>query len=219
VAAAAEKAAFGPLFRYRLRIPMISAILAYVIASLIVLRIEGYLLAATEQVPVTGWLADHVYVPLLRYLCVLVLLLVGYPAVFGLDEAPPLAEVLFAASGRVDTLINAGLMLSLLLPLVPLVNQVPGLILTAQAIFTSCLIFAWAAPGLGVAAPLFFMGWPLICGVAALNVMAYLMGRALLALYPHAQTRPASALLMDALRLLAGLPAVLLYALALGRQV
>jgi nitrogen fixation/metabolism regulation signal transduction histidine kinase len=104
------------------------------------------------------------------------------------------------------------------LPLIPLVNQVPGIILSAQAILTACVLVSWMAPQMGIAEPKYFMGWPVVVAVASLNVLAYLMGRALLALFADARRTRGHLLLMDGLRLLAEIPAVLIYTFALGRQ-
>jgi hypothetical protein len=197
---------------------MLAAVAAYLVTSLLVLRIEAKALASTENVPVVGWMTERVYLPLLRYAAVLTLLLIGYPEIFGIGNAPPLETLFEAGSGRFDLLINIGLVLCLALPLIPLVNQVPGIILTAQAILTACVILSWLAPQLGVEDPKYFMGWPVVLAVITLNFLAYLMGRALMALFPDTRRSPGPALIMDSMRLLAELPAVLIYTFALGRQ-
>lgn len=198
--------------------PLTFAIFLYVIVAVVVLRIEARLLPTTEGVAVVDWITERVYLPLLRYGAVLVFLLAGYPHIFGIDDAPPVQELFTAGSGRLDLLINIGLALSLALPLIPVANQVPGIVLTAQAVLTACVLVSWLAPHLGVNEPRYFMGWPIIAAVFALNVLAWLMGRALLAVFDEARQSRGRLLLMDGLRLLAELPAVLIYTFALGRQ-
>ncbi len=197
---------------------MLTAVAAYLVASLIVLRIEARLLPTTENVAVVGWLTERIYLPLLRYAAVLVLLLLGYPYIFAISDAPSLGQLFAGGTGRVDLLMNIGLALSLALPLIPIVNQVPGIILSAQAILTACVLVSWMAPQMGIANPQYFMGWPIVFAVVSLNVLAYLLGRALLALFAETRRSPGPALLMDGLRLLAEIPAVLIYTFALGRQ-
>lgn len=197
---------------------MLTAIAAYLIASLIVLRIEARLLPKTENVAVVGWMTERIYLPLLRYAAVLALLLFGYPQIFGISDAPTLTQLFADDTRRIDLLMNIGLALSLALPLIPIANQVPGIILSAQAILTACVLVSWMAPQMGIAEPKYFMGWPVVLAVASLNVLAYLMGRALLALFADAHRTRGHLLLMDGLRLLAEIPAVLIYTFALGRQ-
>ncbi len=197
---------------------MLTAVACYLVASLIVLRIEARLLPSTENVAVVGWLTERIYLPLLRYAAVLVLLLLGYPHIFGISDAPSLGQLFASGTGRIDLLMNIGLALSLALPLIPVVNQVPGIILSTQAILTACAVLSWMAPQMGVTNPHYFMGWPVVFAVLSLNVMAYLLGRALLALFTDWQRSRTRLLLLDGLRLLAEIPAVLIYTFALGRQ-
>ena len=56
--------------------------------------IEPWLLQHFAQPRWAAWSVQHVMLPLARSACVLAFILLGYPAIFGLSEAPPLAAVL-----------------------------------------------------------------------------------------------------------------------------
>lgn len=197
---------------------MTTAIAVYLLVSLGALHFEERLLRSVSDAAVANWLVENLYIPLLRYVCVLVFVLLAYPGLFGLDTAPPLSVVLGSGSGRLDQLLNLGLVLSLALPLIPVVNNIPGVILTLQGILTACVVFSWAAPELGLYSPRYWMGGQTLFLVLAFNLAAYLLGRALSEGLGLGRRSPRAALLMDALRYLAGLPAILVYTFALGRQ-
>jgi len=197
---------------------MLTAILAYLAATALVLRLQDRLLRATAHVPVTSWLTERVYLPMLRYGAVLTLLLVGHPQVYGIEQAPPIGQLLAAGHGRFTFLLNLSLALSLLLPLAPALSRVPGIVLTAQGILSACVLFGWTAPALGLEQPRLWMGWKVLSAALVLNLMAYLMGRALAANFPPVSRSRLSSLLVEALRMLAELPAILIYTFALGSQ-
>ncbi len=166
-------------------------------------------------------LADRTYLPAsaaLRGGCWFCCCSAIHAPIFAISDAPSLGQFFASGTGRIDLLMNIGLALSLALPLIPVVNQVPGIILSTQAILTACAVLSWMAPQMGVTNPHYFMGWPVVFAVLSLNVMAYLLGRALLALFTDWQRSRTRLLLLDGLRLLAEIPAVLIYTFALGRQ-
>jgi len=197
---------------------MLTAVLAYLAATALVLQLQDRLLRATAHVPVTNWLTERIYLPMLRYGAVLVLLLAGHPQIYGIEQAPPVTQLLAAGHDRLTFLLNLSLVLSLLLPLAPALNRLPSVVLTTQGILSACVLFGWTAPALGLEHPRLWMGWKVVGAALVLNLMAYLMGRAMTANFPLGSRTRLSNLLMEALRMAAELPAILIYTLALGAQ-
>lgn len=197
---------------------MLTAILVYLAATALVLRAQQALLRVTAPVPATHWLTERVYLPLLRYAAVLALLLAGHPVIYGIEQAPPVSELLAAGHGRLTFLLNLSLGLSLLLPLAPGLNRIPGILLTTQGILSACVLFGWTAAALGVPDTRLWMGWSVLGAVLALNLMAVLLSRALAANFPPQSRSVAGHIIMEALRMLAELPAILIYSFALGAQ-
>lgn len=111
----------------------------------------------TQGIPVTDWLLEHLGHPLARAAVLIVFVLIAYPAVFGLTQAPAWTDLLGAETGRLQTLLNWVFLASLLLPLLPLIGTMPTLILPIQGMVACALLFSWLAQwqGLGSVSP-----WP-----------------------------------------------------------
>lgn len=170
--------------------------------------IEPWLLQHFAQPRWAAWSVQHVMLPLARSACVLAFILLGYPAIFGLSEAPPLAAVL-QTDERWSHLLNLGFAASMLLPLLPTLERVPGAVLPLQGFLLLALLFRWISPGAAVSL------WPSTDAWAALALaaLAPAIARFCLpdAIAHHEQRR-------DALLIPLQLPPLMLYGQALGTQ-
>lgn len=132
---------------------MLEAIVAFALLTAALAAGEAPILAALREPAWAQWLAEHVLIPLGRAVCVLAFIALGYPDVFGLADAPALSEVL-AGPDRTTDLVNLAFVLSLALPLLPLAERVPAVVLPIQGLCCMALVFGWAAaamaPGLDV---------------------------------------------------------------------
>ncbi len=199
---------------------MIIAGIVFVLVSLALLVVEERLMHVVEGVPVTGWLAEHIYIPMLRVVSVLLFVTLAYPDIFGLDTPSTIGDIFVAGRGRFDDWLNAVLIVSFLLPAIPVVSRLPGIILTVQGVIACCLLFAWVAPVHGLENPVYWMGWTVFLRSILVTVIAAGLGYLLHRILENDPGKEKlSELVPEALRLAAQLPAITLYASALGAQI
>jgi hypothetical protein len=196
---------------------MIRAVLAYVLFAWALLYL-GYKLAdRVEGIPVTGWLTEHMALPLLRVLSMLVFLAVAYPVVFGLEALPPLSELLFGVPRRVSTLVNLLFVMSVLLAALPLIGTIQAIVLPLQGITACALLLSWASGGRASLWP----GWDVLGAVilwagATHTLASWLLHRLGNYIDGRWQLTSAQTLLLDTLMLVFQLPAILVYSLTIG---
>ncbi|GEM_PF-862580 len=203
--------------------PLLSALLLYGLLVMVLEYFTAHLHHAVREVGFTAWVVEHVLLPWGRVLVLLLFLMLAYPLLFGLHSAPPMPDLLWAHDGRVSTLINTAFILSLLLPLAPLLGNLKGLVLPVQAIAMATLLFHWLTLALNVAEVSYWPGWPALLAILILAPLtqwaahhsAHWLGGHL----NRANNREGfENLLYEGLLLFFQVPAVLVYTLALGRQ-
>lgn len=195
---------------------MIAAVIAYLVAGAALIALEQRLDTIAQTDATFAWLNDHLYTPLARTLVLVLFIVLAYPDVLGLESAPALGEVLRA--GNADVLISSLFAASLLLPLVPVVSALPGVVLAGQGILACCLLTSWVADALGVAEVRYWMGPLVALEVIAILLAGRLAARALAQIYPRPAHSRYSSVAGEAARLLSEVPAILVYGWALGRQ-
>lgn len=198
---------------------LIRAATAYVVLSLGLLYLGHKLVERVEDVPVSGWLAEHLALPLLRVLAMLVFLGLAYPVMFGLEGLPPLPELLSGAPRRVTALVNLLFVMSALLAVLPLVGRVQAVVLPLQGMAACALMFSWVA---GAGASL-WPGWDVLGAVGLWAGTTYALGSWSLRRFGayidgRWELRGTRVLLLDTLMLVFQLPAILVYSLALGER-
>jgi len=199
---------------------------ALILYGLLVMALEYFtarLHHAVREVGLTAWVVEHVLLPWSRVLALLLFLLLAYPLLFGLHSAPPMPDLLLARDGRVSLLVNTAFVLSLLLPLTPLLGNLKGLVLPVQAIAMAALLFHWLTQALGFVHVSYWPG-----GLAAVTILAlapltqslaHHAGHWLGSHINRAQNMEGfEGLAYEGLLLFFQVPAVLIYTLALGRQ-
>lgn len=199
---------------------------ALTLYGLLVMALEYFtarLHHAVREVAFTAWVVEHVLLPWSRVLALWVFLLLAYPLLFGLADAPPMPDLLWSRDGRVSTLVNTAFVLSLLLPLAPLLGNLKGLVLPLQAIAMAALLFHWLTLALGIKGVNYWPG-----GLATLTILllapltqwlAHHVSHWLGGHLNRVQNREGfESLVYEGLLLFFQVPAVLVYTLALGRQ-
>lgn len=88
-----------------------------------------------------NWTARHIWLPLIRVIALLSFILLAYPILYGIAEAPRLTELI--NSSRINTLINVLFVISVLLPLIPILGEAHALVLPIQSIAGAQLLFNW----------------------------------------------------------------------------
>lgn len=172
---------------------------------------------------VIDWLWEYVGAPLLRALLIVGFVLVAYPVLFGLRDAPTIAVLLSQGSLRLTNLVNVAFMLSLLLPLLAPFQRRLGLVLAIQGVVATAMVFDWYASWIGAHS---IGPWPgfapavMVCGVAfVVHYAAAPMGQALgHFLDDRCGTRGLDRIVPHAVALVAQTPTILVYGYALGQQ-
>lgn len=194
---------------------MITALLIFIPLTVVLLFVELKLHAAAHGSAVQNWLAEHLYLPLIRATTLLVFIFVAHPQLFGLNSAPAFSDLLAGGHYRFDQLINLLLLIALLLPLIPLLDRVSGLTLALQGMCAVGLLASWMASASGIAIRLTPDLWLLarIIGVLlSARVAGELLAREFIGASKYRE------LVLEAVRMLAQLPAVIMYAHYLGSQ-
>lgn len=194
---------------------MITAFLLFLPLTAALLLVEAKFNRVTDSGAVPAWLAVHVYLPLIRAAALLTFVFVAYPRIFGLQDAPSLAELLAGGHYRFDQIINLVLLVALLLPLIPLLNRISGITLALQGMCATAMLASWLASSAGSELTLLPGGW------LGLRILAVLFAARLAAglLAQHFSTpQGRNDLIHEALRMIAQLPVVILYARFLGAQ-
>mgnify|MGYP005641398805 FL=1 len=86
------------------------------------------------------WSWDKIGMPFLRAVLMLLFLLLSYPVIFAISDAPPVIALLDNDELRVNYLINLIFVVTLLFPLIPVLGKWEELILPAQAITASAML-------------------------------------------------------------------------------
>jgi hypothetical protein len=83
----------------------------------------------------------YLIIPAARTVALVSFILIAYPVLFGMASALPVSALLTAGDMRFTHLVNLVFFLSLLLPLFPLFNHWPAVVLPLQGIAASTLLF------------------------------------------------------------------------------
>ena len=73
---------------------LVFALLVFIACVASLALFEHRWLDALEAQPSNRWIMEHIALPLARVLCVMLFIMLAYPAVFFLSAAPPLSELL-----------------------------------------------------------------------------------------------------------------------------
>ena len=176
---------------------------------------------AVADAPVSEWVLERVGRPLARALAMSAFILAAYPTLFGWDAAP-LLPALVDDSHHLRDLVNVAFVLTLLLPFVPVIGQVSGLILPVQGVALACLVLHWV----GVSAGVNVAYWPGAGAFAlalALALPAPFAARSLAArvgrwLDRRTEREGFASVLAEGLLLAFQAPAILAFTHTLGRQ-
>lgn len=193
---------------------MPGAIFLFVLGSVGLLIVEEYLHDHPSLSNLGAWLGEHLYIPMLRAGLVLIFVTAAYPALFGLHDAPALNSLLSAGHYRLDWWINGVLLVSLALPAVPGLGRIPGIVLTIQGMVASAMLFGWLAQDMGLTQYWLLPGWSLLAKILLITGTAGLLSWMAGNYLPFARKR----LVAESLRLLAQMPALIIFGGALGRQ-
>lgn len=169
------------------------------------------------------WPWDNIGMPLLRAALMLVFILLAYPLIFALVDAPSISTLLDANERRVNYLINILFLVTLLFPFIPVLGKWEELILPAQAIAASAMLFSWLAAYQGITD---IQYWPGLYTALYILVLAFVTHWLAITAFQYLgetidekfNVTNAGQLLSRAFVLFMQSPAILIYCAALGRQ-
>lgn len=129
---------------------VIFAILVFVLICMATEIAGQRILLLFADVPVSEFIFEKFLIPLARAFGLMVFILLCYPVLFGIDQAPPLSQLLSSGSLRSSTLMNVMFIVPLMFSLIPVVGSIPALILPLQGIAGASLVFSWMQGALHV---------------------------------------------------------------------
>lgn len=156
------------------------ALAAYTACAAVLLLITARYAMYVDEMPAdngwykafSGWYLQHIWIPLIRVFSIIAFIVLGYPVLLGLNEAPPILELL-AADNRFNTLLNVLFFVTIGMSLLPVVDRLPALMLPLQGITAILLLVNWLLPALN-ASPIHF--WPdsrLLAGLLAMALISH----------------------------------------------
>ncbi len=198
------------------------ACLCFGCVNLLLANCEQHFFTRMAEHSITAWLAEHVYLPLARIFSILLFISLAYPALFGLREAPGIFSLLADGEHRVSHLINLGFLLSLLLPLLPVLGRLPSLVLPAQGLLAAAMLFTWLARTRDLEVSLWpgwiTMGLVLLWAVLGQRIAVWIAQQCGDHWNTHNTSEDQNRVYYEMAILFFQIPAILLYTLSLGEQ-
>ena len=211
-----------PVTRILLSADFLAALAAYTLLILAPLPALERIHARLEH-PFLQWQWDHVAIPLYQAAAMVTFILIAYPALYGLADAPAIGELLFRDELRFNHLLNLVFAVSLLFPLLPVIGGWHGLIVPLQGVAASTMVFSWLAAGAGAPAYSLWPGWVyagacLLLAFAAHRLALWLIRRLEQSFDRAFHVSGSGEVFSRALILLVQSPVILIYSIGLGRQ-
>lgn len=193
-------------------------ILLSIVVTLGMERIRGWLIS-----PVLIWQWEHIATPLLRILLLLLFIALGYPLIFGIQEAPGLWALLTSEHANTRNLVNLLFLIAILFPLIPVIGNWQALVLPMQGILASAIVFSWLAREQGMITISYWPGIPVFILIVVMAWLTHYLALRLAHLTGHRldmalHLRDSGEFIARSTILVLQSPAILIYSLALGHQ-
>lgn len=177
--------------------------------------------ALVQSLLLWGW--EHIAMPLLRAALMLIFILLAYPTLFGLTEAPALGDLLARDPLRVNYLLNLLFLVTLLFPLIPVLGEQDELVLPVQGIAAATLLFSWLAAAVDAGPVHYWPGSGTVGLILLLAVITHWLAMSLAALAgaeldDTLNVENAGELLARALVLFLQYPVIVVFCHGLGKQ-
>jgi hypothetical protein len=200
------------------------ALFVFAILSLLVELVGLRLLEAVHDAPPTVWIFQHLVIPAARATALVAFILVAYPALFGLNSAMPMGELLSQDKMRLTNLYNVTFVLSLLLPLIPLFSRLPALLLPIQGIIAASMVFHWLAATQPQVEASIWPGFNIFGIVIVLAIITHAVAKELSHILAQRldaaiERQGSDKLIYRTVVMALQAPVILVYTLALGEQV
>ena len=204
---------------------LVMATLLYTVLAISFEILYQNFLHKIQEVSVSHWIAKYIGAPFIHVLLLVAFIYMSYPILFGLEShnalgervLPTLSELLNAHSGQTMKLINVLFIISVLLPLIPVINRFLALILPLQAIAGSTMLYGWLAEN-STLAPAQFPGLHILALMIIFSIIADVFSRSLAKLFGHSlntqyHTHDMEKVIQKSTLLIFQVPILLLYSL------
>jgi len=202
---------------------IILAIFIIILLAILIEVISKKILDILSDVSITEWMFEKIFIPLFRALELMIFILLAYPVLFGINEAPPLSQLLSTGSHRIHTLVNILFVLPLLFSLIPIFGRMPSLLLPVQGIAGSTLVFSWMQAALHVQNIRYMPGFIVIAAIILLAILSHTVAK-WAGLYLSERVNQAfhiddgQKVIYRIVVVIAQLPVILIYTTGLGSQ-
>ena len=160
------------------------------------------------------WSWEHLLAPLMRATIIVVFVLVAYPSLFGVQHAPPLTELLGRDALRFGNLLGMVFVVTLILPTFAVIYRHAELLMPAQGLIATAVVFDWFTDYLGATAA---SPWP-GTGPAALLMLLILFGHRAALFSGRVLGKTLDRIVVNSAELAAQAPVILVYGYGLGIQ-
>ena len=165
---------------------LVMATLLYTVLTIAFEILYQHFLHKVQDVATTHWIARHIGTPFFHVLLLVAFIYMSYPILYGFEShnsagesvVPGLTELLNAHSGQTMKLINILFVISVLLPLIPVIHRFLALILPLQAVAGSMVLYGWLADYSGLEGPV-FPGFHILALMVIFSILAELCAKAL----------------------------------------
>lgn len=150
---------------------VILALVFLAMAAVAELFLEHALKCRMPDHRVLHWYWEHILAPVARSAIMIGFVLIAYPALYGLRDAPAFALLFAGDQGRVVSMTNSVFVCSLLLPLLPGFERRAGGVLLVQGLVATAMVFGWYTAYIGAANA---NAWPGASAAITVAVLAWL---------------------------------------------
>ena len=116
---------------------------AFILLSLSISWLSFWLENKLHDAPFNDWMAEHIGIPLLNTLAMILFIAILYPSLFSLEGLPGFYTLLVSETGRMNQMINWVFVLSLLIPMIPVIGPRIEIVLPIQGLVVLGLIANW----------------------------------------------------------------------------
>ncbi len=200
----------------------ILAVLLHGLLILIGLPILEYIKIKFEH-PFLMSMWAKVAIPLYRAFLIGLFVFVSYPVVFGLEDVVSISALLTAEDGRINNVINVLFIISLFFPLIPVIGKQIELILPLQVIACCIMVFSWLVQATQITDYSYWPGFSTVFLIILLAIFTHWLANHLSSSIGQVLDKKfnldgCQEIIGRAVILFMQAPAILLYSVALGKQ-
>ncbi len=199
------------------------AVMVYGLMAMTEPFVESWLHDIFETNPPFQWGWDQFFAPLLRAVMLVVFVYIAYPALFGLNVAPGIGELIRGDEAQINTVISVLFLAGFLASLIPGLGRNPQIVLPIQGSLAAGYVFYWLTSYLGVTTATFWPGLDVVLMMICLSFFAHRLARIGGKAFGDwldrtLDTSGYDLVIVHTVELLAQIPVILLFGLGLGRQ-